>query len=165
MKASNKNWEQRIVFNIFLDLWQDCAVIVRAEDWWGCTFRGGYHGQSWRGFGPTDSWMRLLHCFAKWFMTFLGLKHVQLKQIIGCYHPLLRLMIIYIHVSWLFKSWIFDWYLIKKNTFSPWICCTNQIDFPDVFLARRSRWRAKDCSRPLGHPPATCGCKTPWVLG
>ena len=150
MKASNKNWEQRIVFNIFLDLWQDCAVIVRAEDWWGCTFRGGYHGQSWRGFGPTDSWMRLLHCFAKWFMTFLGLKHVQLKQIIGCYHPLLRLMIIYIHVSWLFKSWIFDWYLIKKKHVFPMNLLHQSDRFPRCFSRQAKSLKGQGLLTTLG---------------
>lgn len=134
----------------------------------GVHIPGRYQGQSWRGFGPTDSWVRLLHCFVKWFMTFLGFKHAQLKPIIRCSHPLLRLMIIYniyIYIRFMIIQEMNSWYLIQKNTFSPQICCTNQIDFPDVFLARRSRWRAKDCSRPLGHPAATCGCKTPWVLG
>lgn len=85
----------------------------------GVHIPGRYQGQSWRGFGPTDSWVRLLHCFVKWFMTFLGFKHAQLKPIIRCSHPLLRLMIIYniyIYVSWLFKRWILD-ISFKKTRF------------------------------------------------
>ena len=87
--------ENKGLFLVFFEIMTGLCCNSSSRRLMGVHIPGRYHGQSWRGFGPTDSWVRLLHCFVKWFMTFLGLKHVQLKPIIGCSHPLLRLMIIY----------------------------------------------------------------------
>ena len=116
--------ENKGLFLVFFEIMTGLCCNSSSRRLMGVHIPGRYHGQSWRGFGPTDSWVRLLHCFVKWFMTFLGLKHVQLKPIIGCSHPLLRLMIIYnlciyiyIYMSWLFKRWFLD--ISFKKTHFP----------------------------------------------